>query len=474
MYFRTAFVFVSAALTAASCNPRAVTVAPPAPAAAPPPLAPAAIHRPNIVVIVSDDQTAFDLGCYGNTAIHTPNLDKLARAGVRFENAFVTSPQCSPSRASILTGRSPIAIGVSRLHAPLQPSIPSVLEPLKKAGYFTASYRKVHLGEDFQKRWDYAGGFDEAPSSMLSKRPKDRPFFLWVGFEDPHRPYHPNAFSPPQDPAKVIVPAFLPDTPKVRRDLADYYDAIARMDREAGELLDALEAAGVANDTLVTFAGDNGMPFPGAKGSLYEPGVHVPLLMRWPGHVRPESVDKDLVSLVDLSATWLDAAGIAIPAEMEGRSTLPRITTTGTAKSPPRDAVFYERDWHDTQDAIRGVRTERFALIQNYRPEIAYAPTFDLRDSQSWQSIVELKSAGKLAPNFVRRYFTAPRPVVELYDLSRDENETNNLAQNPEFAGELERHQELLSRWMASTNDYLPPPKPERVGRQGVPLPARP
>ncbi|HVH45674.1 MAG TPA: sulfatase [Labilithrix sp.] len=450
---------------------------PPSPAPAPVAPAPAA-RRPNIVVIVSDDQTAFDLGCYGNTAVHTPNLDRLARDGVRFEHAFVTSPQCSPSRASILTGRSPVAIGMSRLHAPLRPSIPSVLEPLKKAGYYVASYRKVHLGDDFQKRWDYAGGFDEAPSTIFSKRPKDRPLFLWVGFEDPHRPYHPNAFTPPHDPAKVIVPAFLPDTKKVRRDLADYYDAIARMDRETGELLDALDAAGLTDDTFVTFASDNGMPFPGAKGSLYDPGIHVPLLVRWPGHVKPGGVDKDLVSLVDLPATWLDVANIAIPAEMEGRSTLPRIVDAAAGRagpSPsPREAVFIERDWHDTQDAVRAVRTKRYSLIQNYRAEIAYAPTFDLRDSSSWQSIVELHKAGTLAPALVHRYFTAPRASVELYDLEADKDETRNLVGSAAHAGELKRHQELLSRWMASTNDFLPPPVAAHVGRQGQALPTPP
>lgn len=363
---------------------------------------------------------------------------------------------------------------MSRLHAPLHPSIPSVLEPLKKAGYFVASYRKVHLGEDFQKRWDYEGGFDEAPSTILAKRPKDRPLFLWVGYEDPHRPYHPNAFAPPQDPAKVIVPSYLPDTKKVRRDLADYYDAISRMDREAGELLEALKTAGLEGDTLVTFTGDNGMPFPGAKGSLYDPGIHVPLIMRWPGHVKPGSVDKDLVSLVDLSATWLSAANIAVPTEMEGRSALARIVETPTAPPPPREAVFAERDWHDTQDAIRAVRTDHYSLIQNYRAEIAYAPTFDLRDSLSWQSIVEQKTAGTLAPAFVTRYFTGPRPSIELYDLTADNEEVHNLAQSPAHAAELYRHQELLSRWMTAVNDYLPPPLPVKIGRQGVPLTSPP
>jgi arylsulfatase A-like enzyme len=424
-------------------------------------------RRPNIVFLISDDQSAFDAGCYGNTAIRTPNIDRLAREGIRFENAFATSPQCSPSRASILTGQSPIAVGMSRLHAPLRPWVPSVLEPLKTAGYWTAAYRKVHLGDNFQKRWDYYGGQDEPPSAIFAKRPKDRPLFLWVGFEDPHRPYwHGPPWPTPHDPTKVIVPAWLVDTPKVRKDIAMYYDAIARADRDAGLVLDALEAAGLANDTLVFFAGDNGMPFPGAKGSLYDPGLHVPLVVRWPGHTKPGAIDRDLVSLVDLPATWLDAAGLPVPREMEGRSFLGRVDGTSAGR-PTRHAVFAERDWHDTLDASRAVRTATFELIHNYRSELPYQSTDDLIESLTWESITELNKEGKLPAVLHARLFVAPRPTIELFDLTKDRDELYDVASDPAHAADVRRGEELLGRWMTLVNDVLPPAVREKPGRQG-------
>jgi N-sulfoglucosamine sulfohydrolase len=423
-------------------------------------------ERPNIVFLISDDQSVPDLGCYGNAAIGTPNIDRLAQEGMRFDNAFVSSPQCSPSRAAILTGRSPVAVGMSRLHAALRPWVPSVLEPLERAGYYTAAYRKVHLGDDFQKRWDYYGGFDEPPASFFARRPKDRPFFLWVGFEDPHRPYpHGQPWTPPHDPSQVIVPPYLPDTVKVRQDLAMYYDAIARMDRDAGEVLAALDREGLAKDALVVFAADNGLPFPGAKGSLYDAGIHVPLVVRWPGHVAPGAIDRDLVSLLDLPATWLDAAGVAVPPEMEGRSFLGRLT--GSAPQPTRTAVFAERDWHDTQDAIRAVRTTRQLLIHNFRAEVPYAPTFDLRDSLTWSSILELEGAHTLLPSLHQRLFASPRPELELYDLASDPTQTTNLAADPARAADVHALEVLLGQWMTAVNDYLPPPAQPAHGKHG-------
>lgn len=165
---------------------------------------------PNFVFLISDDHRAADLGCYGNSSIHTPNLDRLAREGMRFENAFPTSPQCSPSRSSILAGRSPHAIGTSRLHSPMPARQETIIELLTSAGYFLGAYRKVHQGEEFQKRWNFVGDAKESFAAFFEKRPKDRPFYLHIGFTDPHRPYQRGAFSPPHDPDKVMVPGFLP------------------------------------------------------------------------------------------------------------------------------------------------------------------------------------------------------------------------------------------------------------------------
>jgi len=411
---------------------------------------------PNLLFLISDDHSASDLGCYGNRVVQTPNLDRMAREGMRFENAFVASPQCSPSRSAVLTGRSPHATGTSRLHGPLRAEYPTILESLKGQGYYTGAYRKVHLGDEFQKRWDFTATAKESFATFFTQRPKDRPFYLHIGFTDPHRPYQPGAFTPPHDPAKVAVPAYLPDTPEVRRDLALYHDAIARMDGEVGQILSLLDEQGLPDNTLIIFTGDNGMAFPGSKATLYEPGVRVPLLARWPGKIRSGEVSDDLISLIDLRPTWLEAAGLKSLDAMEGRSFLARLL--GLAYSP-REAVFFERNWHDNVDLIRGVRTRQFKLIQNYRPELPYRPTLDHAEpSLSWAAILALKQAGKLSPQFDRRFFQAPRPQVELYDLERDAWETNNLASDPAHADTVKRLQQMLSEWMLRTNDFLPPP----------------
>jgi N-sulfoglucosamine sulfohydrolase len=411
---------------------------------------------PNFLFLLSDDQSVPDLSCYGNKALLTPHIDRLAREGMLFHFGFVTAPSCSPSRSSIITGRSAHATGTARLHAPMPVYQKTILESLKSQAYFTGAFRKVHLGEKFWKRWDFPGRHKDF-ATFFDARPKDRPFYLHVGFHDPHRPYFPHEFSPPVNPREVTVPSFLPDTMPVRRDLAHYYDEIERMDRNVGKILALLERDGLTKNTLVIFSSDNGLPFPGAKGTLYDPGLHVPLLARWPGVIEPGRTSSDLISLIDLAPTWLDAAGIPVPEIMEGRSFLPLLQGK---EYQPREAIFAERNFHTHLDLIRAVRTSRYKLIQNYLPEIPYRPISDLARSPSWHSILELHRAGKLPSAMERKFFTEPRPKVELYDLERDPGETENLAGDPSQAGTLKALQEQLSRWMFKTSDFLPPPIP--------------
>jgi arylsulfatase A-like enzyme len=325
---------------------------------------------------------------------------------------------------------------------------------LKKAGYYVGAYKKVHLGQQFWKRWDFVGG-TKSLAAFFEERPKDRPFYLHIGFHDPHRPYWPGTLAPSFDPKKVVVPDFLPDTPQVRRDLARYYGEIIRLDGSVGKVLAILEEHGLAENTLVIFVSDNGMPFPGAKGTLYDPGIHVPLIARWPGKIKPGRVSSDLVSLIDLPPTWLDAAGIPVPEIMEGASLLKLLEGD---EYRPREGIFAERNWHNHLDLSRAVRTARYKLIQNYRPELPYRTTSDLKRSPSWKSILELGAEGKLNPSQRRRFFAEPRPEVELYDLERDPGERKNLAGDPALADTLHKLQEMLSRWMNETNDFLPPP----------------
>jgi len=431
-------------------------------AAATPAVAQAQANPPNILFLISDDHSKPDLGCYGNAVIQTPNLDRMASEGMRFDNCSVSSPQCSPNRSSIFTGCAPHTTSTSRLHTPMPDWEPTFLEPLKDRGYFVGAFRKVHQGAEFDKRWDFYGSAKEPFAKFFDALPKGRPFFLQAGFTDPHRRYYPGAFSPPHDPKKIRVPNFLPDTPAVREDLAHYYDFIARMDGECGQIFELLRPRGHEGNTLVIFTGDNGMPFPRAKGTCYDPGIQVPLLAWWPGRIQAGSVKQELISHVDLPVTWLEAAGIPKPKKMQGRSFLSLLLGR---PYEPREAVFSERNWHDNFDPIRAVRTRRWKLIFNAAPHFRYRPAWDLEDSPTWKSYLEEGRRGGLSRLHMRLLEPA-RPILELYDLEKDPDEFHNLATDPVHAEVLQDMIRRLSEWMHQTFDYLPP----GVTRPGEPV----
>jgi len=432
--------------------------------AAAPAIRPAQSQLPNILLLISDDHSKPHVGCYGDPIVHTPNLDRLAREGARFNNCFVASPQCSPNRSAIFTGCTPHTIGTSRLHTPMPPWERTFLEGLKEKGYFVGAFRKVHQGEEFNKRFDFYGDRQTPFQKFFDALPKGRPFFLQFGSTDPHRPYRPGAFRPPHDPAKVPVPPFLPDTAEVRQDLAHYYDAIARFDAECGKLMELLRRNGLEENTMVVFTGDNGMPFPRAKGTCYDPGIQVPLVVWWPGRVKPGAVYDELISHVDLPATWLEVAGVPRPEKMQGRSFLNLLLGREYQR---REAVFCERNWHDNFDPIRAVRTGRYKLIFNAAPHFPYRPAWDLEDSPSWAAYLREARRGRL-PRHLLQLLNPTRPVLELYDLHEDPNEFHNLASSPDHAELLRELMQKLSDWMHDTYDFLPPafPRPgEPAGR---------
>ena len=415
---------------------------------------------PNIVVLIADDLGKSSLGCYGDPHVRTPHLDRLARAGMRFERAYVTSPQCSPSRSSLVTSRTPHAIGTSRLHAELRREVPTILEGLRNRGYFTGAFRKHHLGAELQQRFDLYGDDDTPFAAFFDRRPTQQPFFLWVGFHDPHRDLYTN-YEPirgrvphPHDPAKVVVPPFLPDTPAMRADLALHYDAISRLDTDCGVILRLLEQRGIAENTMVVFVSDHGMPYPRAKATLYDAGVNVPLLVRWPGRVASGSVNAELISTLDLPATWLDVAGAPPLPAMEGRSLVDLLTgVTHTS----RDFVFTERNWHDTWEPARGVVSRTHALICNYRPEVSYRGSLDHESAPPWSIFEAEHAAGRLRPE-LGALLRSPRPSVELYDLACDPAQFRNLATEPAMAPLKAELLGALDLWMRETNDFLPPP----------------
>ncbi len=408
-------------------------------------------NPPNILVFVADDAGWKDFGCYGNRGIRTPSIDRLAEEGLLCENAFLTAPQCSPSRISILTGRYPHATGAEDLHMPLPAGEEMLPAWLKRGGYFTGHMRKTHYGPEGEKQFDWYSREIDDFSGFLDLAGK-RPFFLWVGFNDPHRPYDRESNPRINNPNNVGVPPSLVDDQDTREDLTDYYDEISRMDNNIGRMMETLETKGLLENTLVMFFSDNGMPFPGAKGTLYDSGVGTPLVIRWPGRIRPGSRCSGLLSLIDLSPTILEAAGLPVPGTLQGESMLSAMLDED---DEGREYVFGERNWHNCDEHMRYVRSRRFKMIKNSYTELPFGNPADVSMSPSWHSLMEKKQQGKLT-KAQARIFSVPRPAIELYDLEKDPGECNNLAGEAAYADEVKKLGAVLDKWMDETGDFPP------------------
>ncbi|MXZ36672.1 MAG: sulfatase [Holophagales bacterium] len=405
---------------------------------------------PNILVFVADDAGWSDFGAYGNRAVRTPSLDALAASGVVFDNAFLTTASCSPSRISILSGRYPHATGAEDLHSPLPEGVELLPSLLGREGYFTGHMRKTHYGPAGERQFDWfseetweglPGFLDEAG---------ERPFFLWVGFRDPHRPYSAGAIDSPHDPAEVFVPPYLVDDAATREDLALYYDEIARMDLRVGRMLAELDRRALRESTLVVFLSDNGAPFPRAKATAYDAGIRTPLIISWPG-VAPAGVRyAGLASMIDLAPTLLEAAAAETPASFHGSSFAAALTDQTV---PGREYVFAERNWHNCDEHIRTVRGARYKLIRNAYTELPLCTPADASRSASWYSLTARREAGTLTPGQAR-LFEAPRPVVEVYDLEADPHELVNLAGRPEVERIARQLSRVLDAWIEETEDF--------------------
>lgn len=429
-----------------------------------------AAASPNILVFIADDMGARDSGAYGHPHIRTPQIDQLATDGLLFTSAFLTCSSCSPSRASILTSRYPHNTGAQDLHMPLPEDQVVLAEPLAAGGYYTAAVGKWHLGAATKPEFDLVLGQVDRMVETLRQRPRDQPFFFWFAFKDPHRPYRQGAIETPHSPADAVVPPFLPDTEKVRRDFAMYYDEIARMDGVIGEVLAELDRQGAAKETIVVFLSDNGRPFPRCKTTVYDSGIQTPLIVRWPGHVPPAAKTDALVSSIDIAATLCELAGIAIPESFQGKSFSHVLTDP---QADHRQYVFAEHNWHDYTSRQRAVRTNRFKYIRDFYPDLPETPPADAVRSPTYREMQRLHQAGKLPPA-QSAIFETPRPPEALYDLKSDPYELHNLAGDPEFADELAALRSRLEQWQQQTRDTPPQERrPDEFDREtGRRLPA--
>jgi N-sulfoglucosamine sulfohydrolase len=434
-------------------------------AAAPSPQPPA--KPPNILVIVADDWSWPHAGCLGDKVVKTPNFDKFVKQGMLFKRAHCAASSCSPSRASILTGQafSRLQQG-GNLWGTLPQQYATYPDIVAASGYVIGLIGKgwgPGSVEDSGRMHNPAGPTKHKTfAQFLKALPPDRPFCFWYGSRDPHRPYElgcgVKAGLKPDD---VALPPYWPDTPKVRSDVCDYYEYVQRFDRQVGELLQALQDAGLAENTIVIITSDNGMPFPRCKANCYEMSTHMPLAVRWPGHIKPDTTNDAFINLTDIAPTVLEAAGLKVPKEMTGKSFLKILT--GKDQGADRDKVFVGRERHaqvrkgDLGYPSRALRTAKFLYIKNFRPDrwpagdpelvFAVGPFGDIDDGPCKQEIIKL-GKGKLFD-----LCCGKRPAEELYDLSKDPWEINNVADDPAYKEIKMQMAAELQRWMKEIGD---------------------
>jgi arylsulfatase A-like enzyme len=428
-----------------------------------------ATARPNILLITCHDLGRF-LGCYGVPTVQTPHLDALAADGVRATRAFCTAPQCSPSRASLFTGRYPHANGVLGLtHADfawdLHPDERHLGQVLRDAGYATALMGVYHESrggspDEVAARCGmetvlpplHGEELTDAALDWLSRAAGgERPFYLQAGYHEPHRAPAEVRDEPgymgflgdylaPDDTLGVTIPPYLRETATAREELAELQGAVRALDAAAGRLLAEVRDLGLEERTVVIFTTDHGVALPRAKCSLYDPGLEVALILRHPARGwRGGRTVESLISNLDLFPTLLELLGLPIEERVQGQSQLAALD--GTSHTP-RDEVFGEMTYHDYYDPRRCIRTERHKLIANF----SAAPAF-MDPSQSWQP----RTVTTIPADPARAY----HPPIELYDLDADPNEWRNLADEPDHAAIRGDLLSRLGRWMRDTGDPL-------------------
>ncbi len=414
--------------------------------------------KPNIILFITHDQGQF-LGCYDTpttpNSLQTPNLDKLAKDGIRFTNYFCTAPQCSPSRGSILTSLYPHQHGLMGLvnrgwTLPL--SNKTLPMYLRENGYTTHLLGLQHESRDvttlgygtFSKRMkDYKYDTKRMEKEYLKflrdHKNDEKPFFLNIGTIETHRPFI--IWSEKVDQKTVKMLPFLPDDEKVREDLSLFYGIIKPVDRVIGSIIEVLEETGLREKTLFIYTTDHGSPFPRAKCTLYDPGVKTLLVMNWPASplFNDGKVFDQMISNIDLLPTLLDIIGAIIPDIIEGKSFLPILKDK---TMPFRKEIFTEKTFHEIYDPIRSVRTRKYKYIHNFeKSEYLYQMPLDIERGLSGQVLKEK--------------IKHERVEEELYDLEKDPNEANNLVNNPSYENILFELRQKLLDWMKETNDPL-------------------
>jgi N-sulfoglucosamine sulfohydrolase len=422
------------------------------------------LERPNIVFFIADDVSQDDFGCYGHPVIKTPHIDSLSANGMRFDNAYLTTSSCSPSRCSIITGRYPHNTGAPELHVRLPQQQVRFPELLREAGYYTVLSGKNHMFGNKDRAFDRitgggGPGKEEDWVGHVKDRPKDKPFFFWLASTDAHRAWSITKEAPRYDPSDVIIPPYLVDTPVTREDLTGYYHEVSRFDHYIGLVTAELKKQGVLENTMIVIAADNGRPFPRCKSRMYDSGIKTPWVVHFPKVIKNPAITQSLISVIDLSATCLELAGIKSPECVQGRSFLPILKEP---KTKIREVVFAEHNWHVYRNHERMVRFGDYLYIKNNFPD---QPNLCYESDDHYPAGEELwkaHAAGKTQPD-QQQVFANPCPPEELFRVKEDPHQLNNLADDKKHTKALNQARSLLAKWTEQTGDSIPDnPTPNR------------
>ncbi|HZG83414.1 sulfatase-like hydrolase/transferase [Paenibacillus sp.] len=440
--------------------------------------------KPNILWISLED-TSPRFGCYGDSLARTPHIDRLASEGTVFRNAFAVAGVCAPSRSAVITGMYPTSIGTHHMrtehtnaHTPELPTPYQAVPPahvkafpeyLRAEGYFCTNNFKT----DYQFASPLTAWDEDGREAHWRHREPGQPFFAVFNYLMTHessmwgdmvrRHFHPELAGQERplvtDPDKVVLPPYLPDTPKTRQALAKYYDLIVEADDFVGGLLQQLEEDGLADNTIVFLWSDHGEGLPRAKRWPYDAGIRVPLIVRWPGRIESGRKSDQLISLIDLGPTVLSLAGAAVPYHLEGQPFL-------GPDARPREYVFATRDRYDeSYDMVRAVRDARFKYIRNYYPEKPYLQWIPFSHAHpAFQELWRLQLDGALEGD-TKLLMLRGRPAEELYDCESDPYEIRNLANDPLYREELERLRGALDAWRGKHDAWGDVPEAQMVAQ---------
>ena len=412
-----------------------------------------AAERPNFMFIIADDCTYRDIGCYGGQA-HTPNIDRLAREGMRFENCFQAAPMCSPTRHNIYTGQYPVKTGAYPNHTHVNPGVESIVHYLKPLGYRVALNGKRHIGPAEAFPFEYGG--TKNPDMAFADKfigecvESDTPFCIFQCSNEPHSPW--NKGDPSRyDPAGLKLPSYFVDTEETRENLSRYLAEITYYDGQVGDSLALLDKHEVGDNTLVIVVSEQGSSFPFGKWTCYDTGLQSAFIARWPGKIPAGTVNRALIEYVDVTPTFVDAAGGTPDPALDGKSLLPVLTQ---GKQEHKDYVFGEmttRGINNGSDyfGIRSIRSREYKYVWNFTPEMRFQNA--CTSSSIFKSWEARAAADARAAELVRRY--QHRPGEELYRVTDDPLEMTNLAADPQFAGVKEDLRKRLLVWMEAMGD---------------------